>query len=356
MNPEKFAAILLRWFAVHKRNLPWKHTADPYRIWISEIILQQTRVEQGLPYYHKFVAAFPDIKSLALADENEVLHTWQGLGYYSRARYLHHTAKVILARYDGRFPNEYHEVMALKGIGPYTAAAIMSFGFGQKYAVVDGNVIRLVTRLLGIQNAIEDKSVKEAIQHFVDKAIQFVSPADFNQGLMDFGATMCSPKHPKCLTCPFSEYCQAYQLNLTTTIPFKGKKIQRQDRFLHFFDLEMPDEKIIITQRSNDDIWNKLFQLPLIETKSKNPLQKPDVLDFFHQIFDQFETTDFDMSLLSTGKQVLTHRNIFGFFYKICFHGATYKINKDHYLVERSKVSNFAFPKILSEYFEHSSN
>lgn len=356
MNPEKFAVILLHWFSANKRNLPWKHTADPYHIWISEIILQQTRVEQGLPYYNKFITIFPDIKTLANATESEVLHAWQGLGYYSRARNLHHTAKVILTRYDGQFPNKYQEVIALKGIGPYTAAAVLSFGFGQKYAVVDGNVIRLVTRILGIEDAIENKNVKKTIQHFVDNAIQFVPPADFNQALMDFGATLCTFLLPKCHICPFSEYCQANLLSLTTTIPFKGKKIIRQDRFLHFFELVMPEDKIIITQRKEDDIWKNLYQLPLIETDKQNAVSNANVNNLLHHVFDQLEIDNVALDLVYVGKQVLTHRNIFGYFYKICLQETAYKINKDHYLVERSKVSNFAFPKILTEYFKHSSD
>jgi A/G-specific adenine glycosylase len=353
LNPDQFASILLRWSSDNQRDLPWKKDKDPYKIWISEIILQQTRVDQGTPYFMRFIEMFPNVKSLAEADEDQVLKLWEGLGYYSRARNLHFTAKLIVEKYDGIFPSDYHSILSLKGVGPYTAAAIASFAFGHKHAVVDGNVLRLVSRLLGITQPIDTNLVKKQIENFVQEGIVNTNPALYNQALMDFGATFCTSSNPNCNVCPFQEYCIAYHSENVQQIPNKSKKILRKDRFFHFFDFQLAETYTILTQRKETDIWNKLFQLPLMETRTSEPPNLIEVNLYFESIFGNNYLWSGQILCIKKAKQLLTHQNIYGFFYKISVETIPDKINQDHYLVERTKVSNFAFPKIIADYLKN---
>jgi A/G-specific adenine glycosylase len=353
LNPDQFASKLLQWSESNQRDLPWKKDKDPYKIWISEIILQQTRVEQGKPYYLRFIKAFPDVQALAKADEHQVLKLWEGLGYYSRARNLHFTARLIMDKYHGDFPKSYLEILNLKGIGPYTAAAIASFAYNLKHAVVDGNVLRLISRLLGILQAIDTSEVKNKIEIFVNKSIKNVDAASFNQGLMDFGATHCTPTNPRCDTCPFQPYCIAHQDEMVTVIPQKSKKIIRKDRHFHVFDIDLPESVTILHQRKETDIWKNLFEFPALESKSSDTPILKDINTFLKTILDCDINLTKKIKPHYMAKQILTHQNIFVYFYKIKIEVMPKKINQDHYLVERTKVSNFAFPKFVTDYLKN---
>jgi len=268
-----FTSQLLFWFKNNKRDLPWRETSDPYKIWLSEIILQQTRIVQGTGYYHRFTELFPDIKALALASEDQILAAWQGLGYYSRARNLHHTAKFIVKHHNGIFPKSYSQLLQLKGIGKYTAAAISSIAFNQPYAAVDGNVIRVLTRYFGIEEPFDDSTTRKKIEEIANQLLDQGKPGDFNQALMDFGSMVCKPSAPHCNICPFAQECLARLENKTDTIPVKAKKVKQKERFFHFFLFVCSKNEEItffIQKREKNDIWRNLYQLPLIETSGSN--------------------------------------------------------------------------------------
>jgi A/G-specific adenine glycosylase len=266
-----FTYQLLQWYAIHQRNLPWRSIENPYFIWLSEVILQQTRVEQGRAYYHAFCEKFPTVKVLANASEDEVLKTWQGLGYYSRARNLHATAKVIAYERNGVFPSTYSDLLALKGIGPYTAAAIASFAFGEKKAVVDGNVMRVLSRVYGLNDPIDSSLGKKSIEALANELIPENDPATFNQAIMDFGAIWCTPKNPKCTSCPFELTCVAYRENRVNELPVKGKKTKVLPIWHYYFWIEV-DGCIFIRRRGNDGIWKSLYELPGLTSEKELPM------------------------------------------------------------------------------------
>ncbi len=260
-----FSTTIIDWYKKNKRNLPWRNTVDPYYIWISEIILQQTRVDQGLSYYEKFIRHFPTIQDLANANEEKVMKLWQGLGYYNRAKNMHHTAKHITHELNGMFPTTYKEIIKLKGVGEYTAAAISSFCYDEIKAVVDGNVFRLLSRYYGINTPIDKTQGKKEFQELANELIDKSNPGMFNQAIMEFGALQCKPI-PKCEKCPLISSCIAFNEKRTKELPFKTKKIKQKKRYFNF--LVTTDNRFIyIEQRLKKDIWNKLFQFPNIETE-----------------------------------------------------------------------------------------
>lgn len=262
-----FAKILMYWYQKNKRNLPWRKTKNPYLVWLSEIMLQQTRVEQGLPYFLKFKQHFPTVFDLANADEQTVLKLWQGLGYYSRARNLHFTAKFIADELNGIFPSTYKEIIKLKGIGDYTAAAIASICFDENTAVVDGNVYRVLSRYFGIKTPINSSAGIKEFKILAQTLIDENQPGNYNQAIMDFGATQCKPKKPDCETCPFNESCVALQKNLISELPVKEKKLKVRNRYFNYLVIKTADNKTILSERKNKGIWQGLYQFPLIETK-----------------------------------------------------------------------------------------
>ncbi|CAI8224209.1 MAG: Adenine DNA glycosylase [Flavobacteriaceae bacterium] len=270
-----FHQKLLYWYDENRRSFPWRDNKDPYRVWLSEIILQQTRAAQGLPYYEAFIIAFPTIKDLAQASEDQVLKLWQGLGYYTRARNLHATAKIVVDRYGGNFPVEFQEIKKLKGIGDYTASAISSICFQQPQAVVDGNVYRVLSRIFGIDLPIDGSS---AHKHFKNKAQQLMRnapPGDFNQALMEFGALQCTPKNPGCEHCIFKSECVAFKNEKVALLPVKIKKIKIQKRYFHYVVLTDASKSTLLEKRTGKGIWQNLYQFPLIETDSRqNTLKK----------------------------------------------------------------------------------
>lgn len=351
MNTKKFTEILLNWWSENKRDLPWKKDRDPYKIWLSEIILQQTRVSQGTPYFHKFLMEYPDIDSLANAASDHVMKSWQGLGYYSRARNLHHTAIEIVSKHNSVFPSTYEKIISLKGIGPYTAAAIASFAFELPHAVVDGNVIRLITRINGITDPADTASVKKRIDHFVNDAIKYASSSEFNQAIMDFGATVCLPGLPVCIHCPFFSNCLSGQNDTAGEIPVKSKIINRKTRFFHYYDISDRLDRTILQQRISKDIWHKLYQFPVLETETEMSPDLEEVMTFYSEVTTIHCSEDFNIQKIVRLKQTLTHRTIIGTFYKIKSNLLPEEINKHFCLVDRQKVSNFAFPKIMVSYF-----
>lgn len=261
-----FSKHLITWYLENKRDLPWRKTSNPYYIWLSEVILQQTKVVQGLPYYLAFVNTFPTVFDLANAEEQEVLKLWQGLGYYSRARNLHHTAKNIAENNNGNFPKTYKELLTLKGVGEYTAAAIASFAFGEVSPVVDGNVYRVLARHYGIPTDIASTGAKKEFTALATQLIDTKKPALFNQAIMEFGALQCTPKNPDCTNCPLVQTCVAFATNQVTTLPIKEKKIRIQNRFLHYLLVIDADHKSTLNQRTAKGIWHNLYEFPVVET------------------------------------------------------------------------------------------
>lgn len=259
-----FSNSIISWYRRNPRHLPWRETQDPYPIWLSEIILQQTRVAQGLPYYQAFVAAYPTIKNLAEADEEEVLRLWQGLGYYSRARNLHACAKYIWEELGGHFPNTYASLLQLKGVGSYTASAISSFAFGEVQAVVDGNVFRVLARYFGIATDIGSSKAKSEFEGLANQLIPHDNPGEFNQAMMDFGSRCCMPKNPSCNSCPLAPSCFANQQGLVASLPVKEKKTKVKERALHYHVIRC-GTFLVWKKRGEGDIWTGLYDFPSLD-------------------------------------------------------------------------------------------
>lgn len=258
------SSLLLAWYEENKRPLPWRETTDAYTIWVSEIILQQTRVAQGMDYFYRFTQAFPTVTHLAAASETEVLRLWQGLGYYSRARNMHKTAKIVVEQYNGAFPTQYNTLLSLPGIGAYTAAAIASFSTNAAYAAVDGNVFRVLSRILGIDTPIDSTEGKKLFSQLAQEHLDKSSPALYNQAMMDFGAIQCTPQAPNCAHCPFAEQCTAYRTHQTDVLPIKNKKTAQRKRFFWYLDI-WNGSYTYLQQRTQKDIWQGLYEPMLIE-------------------------------------------------------------------------------------------
>ena len=264
-----FHKKLLGWFGENRRPFPWRDSAEPYKVWLSEIILQQTRAAQGLPYYKSFISNFPNVEELAAAKEDYVMKLWQGLGYYSRARNLHATAKKITDQYQGRFPSDFDQIKSLKGIGDYTASAIASICFGQDQAVVDGNVYRVLSRVFGMDQPIDVSAAHRIYKEKAQHLMQGAPPGDFNQAMMEFGALQCVPKNPNCQDCIFVKECVAFQQAKVDLLPIKAKKVNVKNRYLHFFVLIDEFKNTLLQKREGKGIWQNLYQFPLIETFAK---------------------------------------------------------------------------------------
>ena len=259
-----FSSRLLAWYDIHRRTLPWRGNRDPYVIWVSEIIFQQTRIDQGMAYFTRFINRFPDVQSLADAPEDEVLRLWQGLGYYSRARNLHEMAKWIRDHHNNRLPGTYEELILMKGVGDYTASCISSICYGEPQAAVDGNVFRVLSRFYADDTPISSSPARKHFKELVQKLIDRDRPGDFNEAMMDLGATVCTPRSPSCSSCPLSRVCQAYRLDLTSTLPVKArdqKKIERVFNYLFY----QSDNGLAIRKRQQKDVWQGLYELPLVE-------------------------------------------------------------------------------------------
>lgn len=307
MKNASIANLLNHWYQAHKRDLPWRKTKDPYKIWVSEIILQQTRIDQGLPYYHRFIERFPTVSDLASASIEDVLLIWQGLGYYSRARNMHFAANQVILDFNGTFPSSYSDLISLKGIGKYTAAAISSITASEKKAVLDGNVIRLISRLLCIDEPIDQAKTLVQIEHYAGLLIQDFDSGEMNQAMMEFGATVCVPRSPNCAECILNSNCRAFKAEKQSEIPFKKGKTTVVDRFFNYLFLTDSQSNFLIYQRPSNDIWHGLFELPLIEQRKLTPKEITTFLGFKPQTIRQ------DVSL----KHLLSHRLIYATFWRI---------------------------------------
>ena len=343
-----FSTNLLTWNkSSNKRNMPWKGEKDPYRIWLSEIILQQTRVEQGLAYYERFVIRFPTIGSLAEAAETDVFKLWEGLGYYSRCRNLIHTAKYIHNELGGVFPDSFEGLLALKGIGEYTASAIGSFAFGLPCAVVDGNVLRVLTRVFGIDVPIDQSAGRAMLNKLAQELIDKKQPGNYNQAIMDFGATVCKPMQPICLGCPFEKNCIALKEKKQAIFPVKSPKKKPRDRWFNYLVL-IHEGNLLVKQRLQKDIWEKLYEFVLKEesgANSEKSIMDPTYWELNKSLFKK-STVHLSQELIHQ----LTHQTIHCRFLRVTLQE---KIFIDgHHWVSATEALQFAFPRLITKYVE----
>ena len=347
-NKALFTRQLLKWNAeINNRPMPWKGEKDPYKIWLSEIILQQTRVEQGWNYYNRFVSTFPTVLELAKAPETKVFKLWEGLGYYTRCKNLIATAKIIAKEKKGVFPNSYEEILKLKGIGPYTAAAIASFAFDLPFAVVDGNVFRVLARYFGIDKPIDSNEGKKIFSSLADELLDKQHPGIYNQALMDFGAVVCKPKLPACSTCPLKKSCVAYLNGLVNELPVKEKKIIKRTRWLYYL-LIRSDKTIAVKKRGAKDIWENLYEFVLIEEPARTTAKKILLHKAFKTLMGKEKYIVKDIS--EVYKQQLTHQTIYGQFIKI--NVSNNYSPKGYEMLPIVKIKKLAFPKFITSYLE----
>ncbi len=353
MDSSTFSQRLLAWRKANPRPLPWKAHPDAYTIWLSEIILQQTRVEQGLPYFERFREKYPTVEALANAPEDEVMKLWEGLGYYSRARNLHGTAKMVASEFGGQFPDTYEGLLQLKGVGAYTAAAIASFAYNLPHAVLDGNVFRVLARYLGIALPTDSTEGKKLFARKAGELLDVANPAEYNQAIMDFGATWCTPRNPKCSACPMSPDCQAFQQKRVEQLPVKSKKIEKRDRFFHYLVLRA-DGQTLIRKRTDSDIWQQLYEFPMIEGEAltddpKSLAQMP----LWQELIGEH-----DWSLRQIAgpfRQVLTHQKVAALFFEIELKTKQLPNTPPFIAVEQKNLNNFAFPKVIDGYLKDNS-
>ncbi|MGQ1890800.1 A/G-specific adenine glycosylase [Thermophagus sp. OGC60D27] len=341
-----FASKIREWYQLHGRKLPWRETADPYKIWISEVILQQTQVKQGLNYYQRFICSFPDVRTLAAASERQIMKHWQGLGYYSRARNLHAAAQTIVLKQNGLFPQTYENLLKLRGIGPYTAAAIASIAFGEPKPVVDGNVYRVLSRVFAIALPIDTSEGKKHFEKLAHKLLDVNDPGTHNQALMDLGALICKPTSPRCHECPVSSMCEAAAIGQQAQFPVKSKKISRKKRWLHFLIIS-EQGYTILQKRTSDDIWKGLYQFPVIETGKKVP-----ILHIQEQVQQIFSDT-LKIQKIHHAKHLLTHQELNTLFYKVNWpknRPLPKTINQTRTVVVNNKeIAEFPLPQILQK-------
>ncbi len=343
---DNFALEIYKWHFNNKRELPWRETTDPYKIWISEIILQQTRVAQGKNYYNRFIEEFPTVFDLANATEDSVLKLWQGLGYYTRARNLHSTAKLIVSKYNGVFPNDFETILSLKGIGNYTAAAIASIAFDLPRAAVDGNIYRVLCRYFGISTPIDSVKGKIEIQKLASDLIPSKNAGFHNQAFMEFGALQCVPKSPGCSSCPLINSCFAAYNNLTNLFPVKSKKIKQTTRYFYYYYVESKNS-ILLEKRTGNDIWRNLYQFPLIESEK----ELTDMEIFKLKIPFPANKKVNIKSVSTTIKHILTHQTIYARFIHIETDFNNFN-QSNLFRVNKKEIHKFAVPKLLEQYLK----
>lgn len=337
---ERFGKIIMDWSVENPRPMPWKDFSDPYSIWIAEIILQQTRVAQGIPYFETFIEKFPDVQKLALASEEEVLSAWEGLGYYSRARNLHQAAKYIIDDLKGQFPEDYKNLLLLKGVGPYTAAAIASFAYDEPVGVVDGNVKRVMSRYWGIDQPVEDPKIHRYIQQAVNRIVEFHASALFNQAIMNFGALQCVPANPRCDVCPLKTSCIARLKNRVSEWPVKKRAVRKKELKMKF-GLYLENDRIALVKNTSSNIWKGLFLFPSpqISAAVENPPdQKPGPL------------------LIEEKEWILTHRKLLLYFYRWSHLPHYWQDREDIIMVKPENLKNFALPRPLRLFLEDNSD
>ncbi|MBC7426537.1 MAG: A/G-specific adenine glycosylase [Bacteroidia bacterium] len=336
---------LFQWYALNKRVLPWREITDPYKIWLSEIIMQQTQVQQGLPYYNKFTDRFPTVNDLANAPEDEVLRLWQGLGYYSRARNLHAAAKQVISDYGGVFPADYNKLLALKGVGEYTAAAIASFAFGLPFPVVDGNVYRFISRLYGITEPINTNASRKIFTAILNDQIPPDTPDIFNSAIMEFGALHCKPQNPLCNSCPFNNECYAFRTNTVKEFPVKAAKKKVKVRYFNYFDFQF-DGGFYLNKRPAGDIWQGLYEFPLLETAE--PLPEYEAIKAFSDITGNEKGWKLQETKHFVHK--LTHQTIYASFFKVNCAKKPDMTGFDHQLIQSEELDKYPVHRLLEKY------
>lgn len=334
------------WYKKNSRDLPWRNTSDPYRIWVSEVILQQTRIEQGRDYYYRFLDAFPSITALATATQDQVLKAWQGLGYYSRARNMQKAAQQIINHYDGKIPTEYKHLLKLKGIGPYTAGAIASIAFNKPVPAIDGNAFRVLSRLFADNTPINTSSAYKHYTQLITPILSTSAPSDFNQGLIELGALICKP-NPNCEQCPIREHCLAFAEDKQTQLPIKRKKKAIKNRHLHYLNISV-GENTFVEQRRGGDIWQGLHQFPLIETSKPTPAEKLMQLPEWKKLFPS--DTQIEVHPSPIFKHQLTHQLLHVRFYKIVLSIPSDYLTQNFTKIARSQLDSLAIPRLIEKY------
>ncbi len=347
---QTFTEGLLKWYAQSDRPMPWKGERDPYLIWLSEIILQQTRVEQGLPYYERIKKKYPTVFDLAKAPEDELMKLWEGLGYYSRARNLHTTAKLIVSKHKGVFPKDYKTILSLRGVGPYTAAAIASFAYGLPHAVVDGNVYRVLSRVFGVETAIDSTAGKKEFTQLAQTVLDPVAPGDYNQAIMDYGATICTPKLPSCDHCNLKKSCFAFQQNSIERFPYKSKKIKKRTRYFHYLVIEDNKGQTLVEKRTSKDIWQQLYQFPLIETDGLLDEIKLRQQGPFTELLDTATVKSIVFS--KPFSQTLSHQKIIATFWKIEVSKKLSTTKDTAKVINVKNLNSLAFPKVIDLFLQ----
>ncbi|MEX0968389.1 MAG: A/G-specific adenine glycosylase [Bacteroidia bacterium] len=334
---------LAEWYKENNRNLPWRENANAYRVWLSEIILQQTRVAQGTPYYEKFIEEFPDVFSLAAASEKQLLLLWQGLGYYTRARNLHRAAKLVSENFNGQFPESYAELRALPGVGDYTASAIASIAFGLPHAVVDGNVLRVLARLFGVEEAVDGPLGRKRCKELAQALLNPEQPGLHNQAVMELGALICKPRNPDCLNCPVKNYCHAYSFGRQTELPVKGKNRSIKERYFHYF-LVRNGNRIMLRKRKGKDIWENLYDLPLIELPAPGMIRKAALKHYFMGQSFKFAASE---NLIHQ----LTHQRIQARFYE-AKGPVEIPASSDIIWVAEDEIGHYPQPKLIQNFLK----
>lgn len=341
--------LLINWYLRHKRDLPWRHTQNPYLVWLSEVILQQTRVEQGLPYYYRFTERYPSVKDLAAAKDDDVMKLWQGLGYYNRAANMLKTARLIVNGHGGVFPGAYEGLISLKGIGPYTAAAISSFAFNEAQAVVDGNVFRVLSRLFAVDEPVNSTKGKKTFTELAAQLLDPKQPGMHNQAIMELGALVCKPRQPLCEECPVRLHCLAYKNGTVNEYPVKIKKNKPRDRYLSYIFIEQDNHTYII-QRTGSGIWQGLYELPNVESEAEldegTLLSHPGFVKLFGKINGNLE-------LLYSAKHQLTHQTIYANFFRLHSPGKIVPAGKDYLRVELPALPQYAVPRLFDKFLNY---
>jgi A/G-specific adenine glycosylase len=341
---------IINWYKKNKRDLPWRNTSDPYFIWLSEIILQQTRVEQGLPYYHKFIAKYKTVKKLAEGKNNDVMKLWQGLGYYNRASNMLKTAREIVENYQSVFPKTYDELIKLTGIGPYTAAAISSFAYNESRAVVDGNVSRVLSRIFAIDEPINSSKGKNLFEKIANEILDKKNPGLNNQAIMELGALVCKPRQPLCDDCPVKLNCEAFKKNSVHDFPQKIKKNKPRNRFVNYFYIEQ-NNKIYIIQRKEKRIWKGLFELPNFDTESSlNEFEIINQIDF-KNMFQKSEAIQ--IKKIFSIKHQLTHQTIYANFFNLSSNKKIKLLNESYMLVDIGDINKYAVSRLFDKFLNY---
>lgn len=341
-----FARELIAWYQVHRRSLPWRETDNPYFIWISEAILQQTRVAQGLDYYLTFTRTFPSVQDLADAPIDAVMKVWQGLGYYMRARNLHKAAKIIMEKHNGQIPSTYEELLQLPGLGPYAAGAVASFAFHQPVPAIDGNVYRILARIFGIFESPGKATGKKIFRELCTEMMDRSQPHIYNQALIDFGALQCIPTMPNCAQCPFPSLCYAEANNLQLQLPTKERTLKLRTRFFHFFMIRFRNSTYI-ERREGKDIWNSLYQFPLVEVSQRmsidDVMRQQEVVDMIGHDYSLIQSSD-------EIRQLLSHQELFIRFHIVQLQSARYELNSNYQRVPVSDIFNYQVPISIHNY------